>query len=75
MTPMNTRKRKSDEASSFPDPNPMMKKRRMALTVAQKQALIDNLQLESTRATCTNQLGQMLIMDSHGTRQKTKSAV
>ncbi|KAH6646449.1 Borealin N terminal-domain-containing protein [Truncatella angustata] len=48
MAPVRTRKRKSDLATSSPQRSSPIKKRKMALTAAQKQALIDNLQLELT---------------------------
>ncbi|KAI0141352.1 Borealin N terminal-domain-containing protein [Pestalotiopsis sp. NC0098] len=48
MAPPLTRKRKSDQSPASTDDGMPMKKRKMDLTVAQKQALIDNLQLEIT---------------------------
>jgi hypothetical protein len=47
MAPARTRKRKSDQSASSVDSRTPSKKRKMELTAAQKQALIDNLQLES----------------------------
>lgn len=48
MAPVRPAKRKSDEAAlpGTPQRSPI-KRRRIGLTLAQKQALIDNLQLES----------------------------
>lgn len=48
MAPIRLAKRKSDEAAlpGTPQRSPI-KRRRIGLTLAQKQALIDNLQLES----------------------------
>ncbi|KAI0124679.1 Borealin N terminal-domain-containing protein [Xylariales sp. AK1849] len=50
MAPARTRKRKSDRSTSSVDVEHRspIKKRKMGLSVAQKQALIDNLQLEIT---------------------------
>ncbi|KAF7526346.1 hypothetical protein G7054_g10809 [Neopestalotiopsis clavispora] len=48
MAPLLTRKRNSDESPGFAGEKTPMKKRKVDLTVAQKQALIDNLQLEIT---------------------------
>ncbi|KAK6071070.1 hypothetical protein SCUP515_08093 [Seiridium cupressi] len=49
MAPVRPRKRKSDlTPTSVENRSPISKKRKMGLTVAQKQALIDNLQLEIT---------------------------
>ncbi|KAI1436585.1 Borealin N terminal-domain-containing protein [Xylaria sp. CBS 124048] len=47
MSPVPPRKRKSDVTSASPRRSPI-KKRKMGITLAQKQALIDNLQLEIT---------------------------
>ncbi|KAI1336447.1 Borealin N terminal-domain-containing protein [Xylariaceae sp. FL0016] len=49
MSPVTTRKRKSDESpmASSPGSSPN-KRRKMGISLAQKQALIDNLQLEIT---------------------------
>ncbi|ETS86753.1 hypothetical protein PFICI_00581 [Pestalotiopsis fici W106-1] len=48
MAPALTRKRKSEESPGFATDRTLVKKRKVDLTVAQKQALIDNLQLEIT---------------------------
>lgn len=45
MAPTRTRKRKSDMSSSATS-SPIKKQRKMGLSILQKQALIDNLQLE-----------------------------
>jgi hypothetical protein len=52
MAPTRTRKRKSDVSSSSADHRSPIKKRKMGLTLAQKQALIDNLQLERMYYVC-----------------------
>jgi len=50
MAPLTTRKRKSDEMAGTPEavaPTGSPAPKRLKITQSQKQALIDNLQLES----------------------------